>query len=323
MASFQKKGDKWQAQVRVKGFSGSKRFHTKQEAKEWAFEMERRAGKYGKALTNYTLGDAMQKFADEISPTHKGERWERVRIAKLKRDSIADIQLKNLTTSDLQHWIDRQTTSSGSIRRELNVIQSVLKYCRNPWRYMHHDITKDLVKPRLPKHRTRRISEEEESAIVRALGYAMDKPIKTNRQILAVAFLFALETGMRQGEIWKMMWENIDLDNRFVILPDTKNGESREVPLSSEALKLLKHLPSFSGKVFTSNQHSASSEFRKIVKKCKIENLTFHDTRHEACTRLSRIYNVAQLAKVIGHRDLNSLQIYYNPTGAELAEFLP
>lgn len=323
MASIRKvENGKWIAQVRVKGFHGSKRFVAKHEAQEWAFEMERRAGKHGKKLTSYTLGDAFQKFADEVSPTHKGERWEIVRLEKLKRDKIADIMLSKLTTEDLQNWIDCQTTAPGSIRRELNIIQSVLKHCRNPWRWMYDDITKDLTKPPLPKHRNRRILPDEESAILKALGYTEKSPVQTSRQKLAVAFLFAIETGMRQGEIWKMDWERINLESRFVSLPDTKNGTSREVPLSSRAVALLEKLSPKLGKVFKSHQESASAEFHKAVMRCGIEDLRFHDTRHEACTRLAKIYNVAQLAKVIGHNDLNSLQIYFNPTGAELAELL-
>lgn len=323
MASIRKlENKKWIAQVRSKAFSGSKRFLTKHEAQEWAFEMERRAGKYGKLQTSYTLGDAMQKFSEEISPTHKGERWEQVRLQKLMRDQIANIMLSKLTTQDLQNWIDRQTIAPGSIRRELNLIQSVLKHCRNPWRWMHEDVTKDLIKPALPKHRNRRVWPEEEASIIRALGYDENLPVRTNRQKLAVAFLFALETGMRQGEIWKMEWDHLNLEERYVVLLDTKNGTSREVPLSSRAVTLLEKLSPKIGRVFKSKQESSSAEFRKAVKKCSIENLRFHDTRHEACTRLSKKYNVAQLAKVIGHNDLNSLQIYFNPTGAELAQLL-
>ncbi|KAA3633997.1 MAG: site-specific integrase [Bacteroidetes bacterium] len=323
MASIRKIGNKWQAQVRVKGFKGAHRFHTKLEAQEWAFEMERRAGKHGKILTTNTLGDAMEKFSNEISPTHKGERWEQIRLRKLKRDPIAHILLSKLTTQDLQNWIERQQTASASIRRELNLIQSVLRHCRTTWRWMHDDITKDLIKPPPSRHRNRRIWPDEESAIVAQLGYKEDSPLRTNRQKLAVAFLFALETGMRQGEIWKMDWKYINQPKRFVTLPDTKNGSSREVPLSSRALVLLDKLtPKEEGLVFSSKQESASAEFRKAVKKCNIENLRFHDTRHEACTRLAKKYNVAQLAKVIGHKNLNSLQIYHNPTGEELARLL-
>ena len=312
----------WIAQVRVQGFRGSKTFHTKQEAKEWAFEKERVAGKHGKIALSYTLEDAMNRYKEEVSPTRKGERWEKVRLIKLSKDPIATIQLSQLTTQDLQNWIDRQTLSPNSILRELTLIQSVLKRCRNPWRWMYEDVTKDLIKPKSPKHRTRRISIKEEKEIIEVLDYTEGRPVASHKQILAVGFLLALETGMRQGEIWSMEWDNVNLAKQFVLLPDTKNGSSREVPLSKRAITLLGKLGKQKGRVFKSNQASAGAQFRKAVKKCKIENLTFHDTRHEACTRLSEIYNVAQLAKVIGHQDLNSLQIYYNPTGAELAKLL-
>lgn len=62
--------------------------------------------------------------------------------------------------------------------------------------------------------------------------------------------------------------------------------------------------------------------FRRSVKKCKIDNLKFHDTRHEACTRLAQLIPLLDLAKMIGHRDIKSLMIYYDATPTEIANRL-
>ncbi|MCB1764228.1 MAG: site-specific integrase, partial [Gammaproteobacteria bacterium] len=62
--------------------------------------------------------------------------------------------------------------------------------------------------------------------------------------------------------------------------------------------------------------------FRKIKNRTQIENLTFHDTRHEAITRLSKKLDVLDLARMVGIRDLKILMVYYNATASEIAERL-
>jgi integrase len=77
-----------------------------------------------------------------------------------------------------------------------------------------------------------------------------------------------------------------------------------------------------SAHVFPVNKESAGATFRKLRKKLGIEDLRFHDTRHEATSRLSKKLHVLELAATIGHRDLKSLMVYYNPTADELADKL-
>ncbi len=94
-------------------------------------------------------------------------------------------------------------------------------------------------------------------------------------------------------------------------------------PQSSKAITLLQELqPKKSGNVFSVPQESGAIYFRKAVRLAGIENLTFHDSRHEALTRLARKLDVLDLARMVGHRDPRSLMIYYNPTPTEIAERL-
>ena len=110
------------------------------------------------------------------------------------------------------------------------------------------------------------------------------------------------------------------LEKQFVRLHDTKNGTKRDVALSTEAVRLLNLLDSDSGaKVFATNQQSSGTIFRRGVELAGIKGLTFHDTRHEALTRLARKLQVLDLARMVGHRDPRSLMIYYNATAEEIA----
>lgn len=160
-------------------------------------------------------------------------------------------------------------------------------------------------------------------------------------------FLLALETAMRIGEICDLDWNNIYLQDRYLTVLISKNGDARDIPLSSRAVELLEMMKAYSRtlvhereiidefgrktiirampvfyKDYRASADKASALFKKYVKEANIQDLTFHDTRHEACTRLARKIDVLDLAKMIGHRDPRSLMIYYNPTATEIANRL-
>jgi hypothetical protein len=131
--------------------------------------------------------------------------------------------------------------------------------------------------------------------------------------------VLAIETGMRFGELAGVLWKHVDLDKRTIFLPDTKNGQARTVPLSTRALAALQILPrSISGLLFTAKPGSVRSAFLVAVQKAKavspeviLQNLRFHDLRHEAVTRLfEKGLNPIEVGMVSGHKTLSMLQRY-------------
>ena len=95
--------------------------------------------------------------------------------------------------------------------------------------------------------------------------------------------LFAIETGMRRGEILSLTWENVHLGKRYVHLPDTKNGDSRDVPLSPQALELPGDLPKYIRgdlAVFPQHFEVLKSAWRRSCCRTGISDLRFHDLRH-------------------------------------------
>ena len=98
--------------------------------------------------------------------------------------------------------------------------------------------------------------------------------------------MFALETGMRRGEIHGLEWKFINFDRRVALLPMTKNGTSREVPLSSRAITILQeqrvkrnHVP------FPTNDNAFRLAQDRLKTRAGISDLKFHDLRHEAISR--------------------------------------
>lgn len=195
------------------------------------------------------------------------------------------------------------------------LLRSVFEACKE-WGWLTSNPLDGIKYPPHSPARDRRVAKAEIDAILKAAGYDGGSPTKTVHSV-ALAFLLALETGMRAGEICGLRLSDIDFEGRFCTLPKTKNGDARAVPLSTAAVALLKLLP---GKgLFELKSHTLDVAFRGLCKKAGVTGLHFHDSRHEAITRLSRKLEVLDLARMVGTRDLKSLMVYYNATPTEIA----
>lgn len=319
MASIRRRGTKWRAEVYRDGKRESGTFLTKAQAVAWAQQSE--AELIGERLPDRSVKEALQRYAREVSPTKRGERWEVLRLALLERDALAAVRLPKLRPADLAEWRDRrlQRVSGASVRRELNLIQSVFKKCRKEWGWLNSDPLADIDRPPNPASRRRRISQDEIDRVTLALGYNGGAP-ETVSDRVALAFLFAIETAMRSGEILGLHWR--DVGEKSVTLPMTKNGDRRQVPLSPRAREILALLPRSEAPCFGLESAQRDALFRKARDRAEIPNLHFHDSRAEAVWRLSKKLDIMELARVIGHRDLRSLLFYYETSADELADRL-
>lgn len=238
------------------------------------------------------------------------------------RFSIADVRLVDLRRKHFEHYIVERlaTVKSSSVNRELNLMSHCLTQARR-WRLMSHNPMDDLKRPKDPAHRDRRISDRENETVLLALNYAEDTPVVQQQQKVAVAFLLAIESGMRAGEMCSLKTKNVDLVQQTAFLPDTKNGRPRSVALSREAVRLLQRAEPWcdDGTVLGLTSGALSTLFKRGVSKTDIHDLTFHDTRHEVITRLARKLDVLDLARMVGHRDIKHLLTYYNKSAKEIA----
>lgn len=320
MATIRKlKSKRFVAEVRKFGHYKSKTFDTKIQAMAWAAESEQTLSP-DTLVQGKTLGDCFIRYRDEVSPSKKSHRTEHNRLNKFLREKLALMPLGEVKQTHFDRWIETSLTriKSSSVNRDLNLLSSVFEQAKR-WRWTDTNPIRGIRRPKNPHPRDRRISEKEIERILDSLGFD-GETVTERRHVIAVAFLFALETAMRQGEIWGLEWDDVHLDKRFVRLHETKNGTKRDVALSSEAIRLLNLLDNRKHhKVFATNQASSGTIFRRCLMLAGIKGLTFHDTRHEALTRLARKLDVLDLARMVGHRDPRSLMIYYNATAEEIA----
>ncbi len=317
MASITRRGKKWRAEVWNPRQTAT--FRTKQEASQWVLDREAEAS--GAKLPAKSFGDALARYGRDVVPQHKGAKWELIRLASLGAEPIAHRPLAALAAPDFAAWRDERLrqVSPGTVAREMTLIRSVLRTAWKEWGWLRENPLRDVKPPRTPASRKRRISQDEIDRVMLALGCENDEAV-TAAQRTGLAFAFALETAMRAGEILGMRWE--DVGEKSVRLPLTKNGDARKVPLSPRAREILAALPKDGETVFSLNPGTRDTMFRAAKSVARVENLRFHDSRAEAIWRLSRKLDVLELARVIGHRDIKSLMIYYETDADELADRL-
>jgi len=319
MATIYRTGTGWRVQVCVKGVRDSAVRPTRQEAAQWALQREAELG--GRKLPDKSFADALRQYEADVTPTRRNPRWEEIKLACLRRDNLAKRRLAGLNCDDLAGWRDARLlkVKPATVARELTLIRAVLEHVRKPpLRWIHANPMQDVTWPSVPGGRRRRVTAEEVVEIRLAFGIGKDYQAATQTQRVGLAFLFALETAMRSGEIVALDWRDVKLSARYVVLRATKNGDSREVPLTTAACDILRALPGNEGSVFGLTDALRDALWRKN-RPASLRDLNFHDSRGEAVWRLSRKLDVLQLAQVIGHRDLKSLQHYYRATAAELA----
>lgn len=316
MPNFERRGRRWRVRMLIHGQRVSGTFDTKAQASAWL--LERHAQLTGGKLPHATLHEAFRRYGREVSPTKGGERWELVRLNTFEADPIASCALSTLAPSDIAAFRDRrlQRVSGASVRREMNLLGSVLEIARKEWGWLRVNPMRDVKRPRSPPSRKRRITPDEVAALTAAFGLADGLRAETAMHRTGLAFLFALETAMRAGEMLAIQPVNVHAAERYVHLPKSKNGDERDVPLSKRAVEILGSLP---GHVFALTDAVRDVKFREARDRAGIEDLHFHDSRAEAIWRLSKKFDVLELARIIGHRELRSLLLYYRTSAAELA----
>lgn len=322
MASVKPHKGKWRVFVFKLGVRKTKVFKIKAQATAWGAQTETDiiAGKSG-AIPDKTFGDLLARYAEEVSTTKRGAKWEITRINLLCRDEVSRVKLCDLKQTNLAAWRDARlrAVSPASVCREMNLISHALNVATNEWKWLPSNPLKGVRRPPPTRPRDRRPSGDEIDRLIFAMGYEAAETPETISARVGAASLFAIETAMRCGEICAMTWPHVHLTKRYVHIPVTKNGSSRDVPLSAEAIRLLNQLPKDGESVFGLASSQVDALFRKAKQKAMVEGLTFHDFRHEAITRLARKLDVLDLARMVGHRDLRQLSVYYNATAEEMA----
>lgn len=326
MATIRKLRGRWQAAVRRRGMAPrSKSFDSKVDAERWARSLEAELDRTGalpdtRPAENTTLAQILTRYRDTVSPTKRSAVTEIARINAILRRPLCHRTLTRLSTADLAAYRDERlrTVAPATVIRELNTISHAIDTARREWDiHLAANPCKLVRRPSPPKGRTRRLEGDEEQ---RLLAAADRGRVPYLRPLIELA----VETGMRRGELLSLTWEHIDLERRVAHLPLTKNGSSRDVPLSSRAVETLTRLRTGeNAKVFATAPNAVRLAWERLRRRVGLEDLHLHDLRHEAVSRLfEKGFNVVEVASISGHRELRMLTRYTHLRAADLAERL-
>ena len=308
MPTYTKTSKGVRAQICVKRIRRSKTFKSMGQARAWAVAQENEilAGERGD-IPNKVFSEALDRYAETVSTHKKGAKWELVRINLIKRDRIASVRLKDLDATHVSDWRDRRLldVSGASVNREKNLLSHVCTIAVKEWKWLKVNPFFGVRMPPKGKPRTRLMSDDERARLSQFANTEIYK------EVLRIAD-FAVETGMRASEICNLK----TVSGRVAILPDTKNGELREVPLSEKALSIWQEGS------FKLDSKRLDVHWRNLCKAAGIEGLHFHDLRGVAATRLSQKLTPFQLAKMFGWKDLKHAMIYYRETAEDVAKLL-
>jgi integrase len=248
----------------------------------------------------------------------------------------------------------------ATVLRRLARLSHLFNTARKEWGMESLSNPVELVRKPTPNNaRTRRVVAS--STAERQRGRAEDELSRviaaSESRVLPTIITLAVETAMRRSEIAALRWEHVDLGRRVAHLPETKNGNSRDVPLSQAAVDALAELlpkresaarrskapivpSSLSGPVFAVHPDGITQAFERALQRARkayeeecaergremkpkfLRDLRFHDLRHEATSRLASRFQLHELAKITGHRDTRMLLRYYHPDAADLAKRL-
>lgn len=336
MATFRKRSGNWQAMIRRDGYPyQSKTFDTKADAEKWARDIEGQMdlGTFvsRKEAEQTTLSEALDRYEREVTPRKKGAAQERLRIRAWKRDPLAKRSLASIRGTDFATWRDKRLAGGASpttARNDLALISHLFTVASKEWGM--ESLSNPVAKIKLPapgRARDRRLDPEVDrdglSEETWLLASCDDGP-----HWLGPMVRLALATAMRQGELLALEWSNIDMARKVARVEKSKNDhtrrdrtEGRDVPLSSVSITVLKNLPrNLSGKVFDIGTMAVVHAFERACKRTGIENLRFHDLRHEATTRLfERGLNPMEVAAITGHKTLQMLKRYTHLRAEDLA----
>ena len=327
MAALRNRSGKWEARIRRKGQPTlSKSFQSKQDAERWSRGVEAQIdrGTYCNTVLaeRILFKEIIGRYIQEVTLTTRSMKEDSYRLNAMARHWIGNLTMLQLNPIKVAEYRDERLkiVSAGTVIRELAYISSITNHARREWGINMVNPIPLVKKPPSPPGRNRVLNQDELNRLILAC-----KPRVKNGNIWVYPLVqFALATAMRRGEMLGLQWKDINLQTRTAYIPLTKNGSSRTVPLSTEAIHILGNLPrNIDGRVFPINGPNLSVIFEKALRIAKIENFHFHDLRHMAITRMAeKLPKLIELSAVSGHKSLAMLKRYYHPNPILLAEKL-
>jgi integrase len=318
---------RYRVKIRLKGQPPiTDTFNTKTRAKRWAADTEAdiRQGRYFPTweARKHTLGEAIDRYVRDILPNKpKCMKAQGPQLAWWKKQLghylLADITpAKIAETRDLllsQSTVRKRQRSPATVVRYLAVLSHLMSMAIKEWGWLETNPVLRISKPKESRGRTRFLSEEELPRLLLACK-------ESKNPYLYTAVLISLCTGMRRGELLNLTWTDVDFKRERITLKQTKNGDTRVIPLSADAVKLLKEFSQqvrfdtnllFPGRGLGQKAMDLRASWEKALKIAGLSDFKWHDLRHTACSYLVMSgASISELSEIVGHKTLSMTKRY-------------
>ncbi|SER37611.1 MULTISPECIES: site-specific integrase [Pseudomonas] len=372
MATKRKRGNRWEFIIRRKHLLGqplSFSFATEREGAEWCARTEAELDKgripaeVKARLGAATLGAVIEGYIEAVAMPESDQAL----LHGIERQQGA-LKLDELTYEWAEQWVagmkHERVLAPVTIRHYVGALARCLDWSVKrgglagnplrelPKRYASYNAADGRVLARKGKAartdapRDRRLDAKEEESVHEILdgetATGRQRPlVLPHRDYLEALFKLALETAMRLREMYTLSPNQVDMARRTVYLNQTKNGDKRQIPLSSVAMQVMGELlerhegsddaPLFpwwdgdlSAKSLKRTTARISAQFARIFEAAECADLHFHDLRHEAVCRLFErtTMDAVLISRITGHRDPRLLARYASLRGSDLARYI-
>lgn len=336
---------KWIVQVYQEQHVNRKHFQSETSATEWAAKFAREVNfKAGSDFEELKFSDLLDRYCIEESPKKEHHRKDirRVKFFKTsvdprtggKRYPLVDVYLRDLSRADFLGFRKQrlEEVGDGTFIRDWSLFHSATKIAVYEWGWLHRNPMQGIRIPPEPEHRKRRITQDEVTRISEEiLAQKQEHQVTMVYEKTFIIFQLAIETAMRKSEIIALRRNEVFLDRGYLKVSGLeKNARKtpsavREVPLTQHARKLLRiALDNRWDRefIFRISPERLQGVFKAAAIRADVADIHFHDTRHEGISRLAQFYRALDLARIVGHKDIQSLLTYYQPTIDQLVETL-
>ena len=329
----------YRVKVRLKGYPVQTATFTRlTDAKKWVQDTESaiREGRHFKTTEakRHTLGELVDRYTRDVLPAKQDGDKQAAQLAWWK-EQLGAYSLADITPALLAEYRDQLAggiTCRGTQRNPATVVRYMAALSHaftiavKEWQWLDDSPMRKVTKPKESRGRVRFLSDDERARLLTACK-------ESSSPYLYPVVVLALSTGMRQGEVMGLTWDDIDLARGRAILHETKNGDRRAVHLSGHALEQVKELAKvrrldtkmlFPEKARAGQKPQKPIDLRapweKALAKAEIENFHFHDLRHSAASYLAMNgATLAEIAEVLGHKTLAMVKRYSHLSDAHVS----
>jgi integrase len=332
MASIEKRtndtGDiSYRVKVRLKGQpTQSATFSRITDAKRWAASTESaiKEGRHFKTVKGkkHTFAQLADRYIKDVLPTKPKQAAKQTQQLEWWKGKLGAYLLSDISPSLIGQYRDELASgdtyrgtqrSPATVVRYMAALSHAFSVAVNDWEWLEDSPVRKVKKPKEPRGRVRFLDDEERQKL-------LDACKQSSNQWLYPCVILALSTGMRQGELMKLVWKDVNHKDGYIILHETKNGERRRVPLAGYGLELLREHAKvrrldtdllFPGTLHKDKPIDLRKPFETAMKTAGIADFHWHDLRH--CTASYLAMNgasLAEIAEVLGHKTLAMVKRY-------------